>query len=345
MRLMNNEDRKRVFWLLQKYSSYTVWKTWGDAFQAFTNAWEYAVTKTSPKDQDEFIIGALKEFWDGCTSFDKGLALLKQGNRYIFKNSGNWRIFDTLNYASRVMNERDYDHEWMVNATEVKRLYGQLDDLGYGPGWVTERDNGDSAALNPENVFSTHTWPPKKDYAQFNFPSELADVPAPAAIIIDTGNEVPHDGVWEPEWPDPKEKKSIVVNIRSLLTPVIFTNVQKGCMNYLVAGTIAPTYQNGMNIQNMPVRWRLIWQDIRYKDGDIPTDEASYLRKSPPKVTPPTPPQTIRLRCEAGKQCPSEGYWFTPAKQDSRRHFKQHEVMPAFDGDYGATVWQWDEKQ
>ena len=52
-----------------------------------------------------------------------------------------------------------------------------------------------------------------------------------------------------------------------------------------------------------------------------------------------------RLRCEAGRPCPHEGFWFTPAKSDSRRFFKQGETMPAFTTDYGATIWQWDERQ
>jgi hypothetical protein len=53
----------------------------------------------------------------------------------------------------------------------------------------------------------------------------------------------------------------------------------------------------------------------------------------------------VRIRCEAGRPCPREGFWFTPAKAGSRRHFQQGEVMPAFTTDYGATLWQWDEQQ
>ncbi|MBP8191705.1 MAG: hypothetical protein KAX73_07745 [Aquabacterium sp.] len=52
-------------------------------------------------------------------------------------------------------------------------------------------------------------------------------------------------------------------------------------------------------------------------------------------------PGADRLRCDAGRPCPREGYWFTPAAQDSRRLFKLGEVMPSFDGDYGQTIWQW----
>lgn len=46
-------------------------------------------------------------------------------------------------------------------------------------------------------------------------------------------------------------------------------------------------------------------------------------------------------RCESGERCPREGWWFSPAAQDSRRLFKLGEVMPSVGGDYGQTIWQW----
>jgi hypothetical protein len=52
-----------------------------------------------------------------------------------------------------------------------------------------------------------------------------------------------------------------------------------------------------------------------------------------------------RLRCEAGQPCPREGWWSTPAKADSRQHFKQGDVMPDLKSDYGQTIWQWDAHQ
>jgi hypothetical protein len=52
-----------------------------------------------------------------------------------------------------------------------------------------------------------------------------------------------------------------------------------------------------------------------------------------------------RGRCEAGQRCPREGWWFTPAAQDSRRVFKLGEVMPSLKADYGHTIWQWDASQ
>ena len=51
-----------------------------------------------------------------------------------------------------------------------------------------------------------------------------------------------------------------------------------------------------------------------------------------------------RLRCLAGQPCPRAGFWFTPARADSRRRFALGEVMPDVGGSYGATIWQWDDR-
>ncbi|GAB3551309.1 hypothetical protein GCM10027343_35460 [Noviherbaspirillum agri] len=54
---------------------------------------------------------------------------------------------------------------------------------------------------------------------------------------------------------------------------------------------------------------------------------------------------SMALRAEGGQPCPQTGYWFTPAKLNSRRYFNEREIMPAFQVDYGATIWQWDSNQ
>jgi hypothetical protein len=56
-------------------------------------------------------------------------------------------------------------------------------------------------------------------------------------------------------------------------------------------------------------------------------------------------PQPLRLRTEAGQACVRSGFYFTPAKTNSRRHFNQGDTMPSVGGDYGSTIWQWDINQ
>lgn len=50
-------------------------------------------------------------------------------------------------------------------------------------------------------------------------------------------------------------------------------------------------------------------------------------------------------RLIAGEACTRSGFWLTPAKSSSRRYFKLGDVMPELGGDYGATIWQWDQNQ
>ncbi|MBH1987962.1 MAG: hypothetical protein I8H76_11625 [Burkholderiales bacterium] len=73
------------------------------------------------------------------------------------------------------------------------------------------------------------------------------------------------------------------------------------------------------------------WMGRFDEDSDWPCTDARTMQG--PLVGP--------LRCEAGQPCPRDGEWETPAQANSRRRFKQGEVMPSVEGDYGQTIWQW----
>jgi Domain of unknown function (DUF1911)/Domain of unknown function (DUF1910) len=82
--------------------------------------------------------------------------------------------------------------------------------------------------------------------------------------------------------------------------------------------------------------------DSSYRDlPHYPKDLVDYARQN---ALLPAEDQA-RSRVMSGEPCPRAGWWFTPAKSDSRRLFKQGESMPDLGSDYGATIWQWDEHQ
>ena len=84
--------------------------------------------------------------------------------------------------------------------------------------------------------------------------------------------------------------------------------------------------------------------DSSYRDHEFyPKDMADFGRahRQDPVADAGDASGGIRLRCEAGQPCPREGEWETPAQANSRRNFKQGEVMPSVGGDYGQTIWQW----
>jgi len=88
--------------------------------------------------------------------------------------------------------------------------------------------------------------------------------------------------------------------------------------------------------------------DTPFRDHMVyPKDLADWARAHNvlKAIAPEAGALPLRQRCLAGQPCPKAGYWMTPAKLDSRRMFKQGEVMPDLDSNYGATIWQWDEQE
>ncbi len=55
------------------------------------------------------------------------------------------------------------------------------------------------------------------------------------------------------------------------------------------------------------------------------------------------PKQTLRLA--GGETCKVAGFYFSPARENSRRYFRTGEALPVFDAHYGETIWQWDQDQ
>jgi len=87
--------------------------------------------------------------------------------------------------------------------------------------------------------------------------------------------------------------------------------------------------------------------DSSYRDHLVyPKDLVDFARENVPHSgTPPGDSSPQQGRCEAGQPCPRAGFWFTPAQAGSRRFFKAGEAMPSVGGDYGTTIWQWDQNQ
>lgn len=89
--------------------------------------------------------------------------------------------------------------------------------------------------------------------------------------------------------------------------------------------------------------------DVSFREHiTYPKDLVDYCRANLDLTKPALSANSIeatRLRAEAGQPCPREGFYFTPAKVNSRKFFKQGEIMPKVGGDYGATIWQWDGQQ
>jgi hypothetical protein len=89
--------------------------------------------------------------------------------------------------------------------------------------------------------------------------------------------------------------------------------------------------------------------DTTFRDHIVyPKDLADWARehKVLDLVKPKAGAGALVLRADAGRPCPQTGYWFTTAKQRSRKAFKAGEKMPVIkDSPWGATIWYWDDEQ
>lgn len=85
--------------------------------------------------------------------------------------------------------------------------------------------------------------------------------------------------------------------------------------------------------------------DIRTYSPVTKARDTTWYAVFPLEQVAPDPDQRIRRNVPADQPCPETGYWFTPAKPDSRRKFQQGDIFPNHATAYGATLWQWSPDQ
>ena len=371
---MTEEERRKVFWLLKKYSSYTGWNELAQAYYAFADAWMEAMRLADFEDDEveEWHNGHAKHILNGSIAFETGLALLKRGERTVFLR-GHDRSFTAwgelaqgayqLNFIKKIMDPEEYIFDWMKNQDEVIAANESLQDIRFGQESVLERMGKNVAPKAPWNALAT-LHPvyqlPMHDPKHMNFPETLAPVPIGSTITVETDSKVSFYGIYEPEWGEMASTKTgLLGKLKTTFTgqeksipskPTLvgpddeFPPPQRrehiGCMNYLLAGTSAPFYKDEEHGPVLPVTWRLIWKDTRYLDGTIPAEEGEYLAPVSTNADREAG-QVSQSNVPAGQPCPEAGWWFTPAQASSRRYFKQGETMPSLGSDYGQTFWQW----
>lgn len=354
---MNHDERRKVFWLLKKYSSYAAWQFLADAYYGFAAAWMRAMHLADKSDVDDFNVNATKYIMSGRIAFEKGLLRLQTGDRSVWRRSQERNLAAwgwlaqaayQLSFVAKIMDPAEYVFDWMKNKNDVVAANDKLQDARFSQEVVLERMDGQPAPLACWNALTLYHLVygiPMHDPKHLNFPVHLAEVPQATMVTVGSDLMVPFDGIYEPVFGKEGEvsDSGLLEKIKSLVA-VKFDGSEGssygsvGCMNYLLAHSKAPRYRKEELGQSVAVTWRLIWKDERYLDGVIPDEEKEYLQPIEERAR-------EVMRCDANGPCPRAGYWFTPAQSGSRRYFKDGEIMPSFNSTYGLTIWQWDENQ
>lgn len=144
-----------------------------------------------------------------------------------------------------------------------------------------------------------------------------------------------------PSWPIYRLNPAVRVATDEAVkvTGVYLPDADDSCAQFFCAGhhataaSVGYDPETGQNIDEVGTVWTLV-ERVADNGESVPGDEASSGAG-----------ERRRPNVPAGQPCPEAGWWFTPAKADSRHYFRQGEVMPALGGDYGDTYWQWSPDQ
>ena len=333
--MQDDATRRKVFWLLKRLTSYTLWEKKRDAWEIFAKAFEDAV-KTWPKDQPEQMeADNLVRIYDILNLYNKGLPELAKGHRFVWRENQALLLanhgYGTLsrcfyrdpNYWERSMQLAPYPPK--VEALNKLMLASEYKG-DFAPLEIPDLPHRAAYWRYPDKLVDPDAY--KYEFYDLPYPilpEPLPKVPDGTDTFIQSGQTVPIDGIWEPV----KIKQDKVLGIISVGKKTISNN---GCFNYFVRETKAPKLRGDYNkvtsrYDNISTHWRLLWEDTRYKDGIIP-DESEYFLEAKPTVVSPdlttTPPADVRT----GELCPASGLWAAKGYNSPPIQILEGRVMP-----------------
>jgi hypothetical protein len=319
-------DRQALFWWLKRNTSYTaiehnarLWAEFAAEFETWLRSQdsppaEYATT--------------YKYILDSQLCYERGLKRLRQGDRGVWnrRSSEGWLAKVNTGLVGRRM-------EWDGAPIEYHESFGEPGSMirayyrAHGSAMACSH-RGTYLGLAPYKGMIFLSINARPLLSKLSFDTTL---PEPRwDVSFAPGKRAPKDGIYEMVNEDGHIVGGLQFFIRSEEAPP---------EDSLEFGPAADDQRTNAFF------WRLLWEDTRYKDGTIPDEEALYPLPEQSNSAPAPTPDLSRLRCEGGQACPRDGFWFTPARTGSRRHFAQGELMPDLKSDYGTTIWQWDEAQ
>jgi hypothetical protein len=322
----DERDRRALFWWLKRNTSYTAVKHNADLWSTF--AADFEKWLRSQDNPPEEHVTTYKYILDDLLNYERGLKRLRQGDRSVWRRGSSEGWLDKVNTGL-------VDRRMELSGPPAE----YFEQFGIPVSLVRAYFRAHEAAMACSH---RATYGAMQPYQGMIFPS-IAARPLLLALPFDTALPEPRwDVSFEPGKAAPKDGIYEMVNREGHIV---------GGMAFFIKGQKAPQDEalefgpGAPDTRTSDFLWRLLWEDTRYKDGSVPPEEALYPLPEQSVSVAATARDPQRARCEAGQPCPREGWWFTPAKAGSRRRFEQGEVMPDFHGDWGRTVWQWDEQQ
>ena len=353
--------RDKVFYLLKKYTShnylsviYKLEKEFVDAFEQQLRHPPHSVqqlTEQSLKNREKELLTFL-----GDLNYDeKGLKDLlhtkfkKEAYELFFQGDIQGQIFgrysdenglvDNVFYQNLGLGQyyaildENHDHtKYILKLLIASDMTFCISNTLYTGEYVIPKEDRIYDKWSYESLFSKLNWPVCKQIVEPISP--CPDYNDNSKDKIHSGEEIQITGIYEPWFDEPVYKK---------LTNDPEYNVYVGCPNYFLEGSEATQYKLEGTDDWYDVKWHLIWEDNRYLDGTLPEEELAYTfdldSKAPVNIS---ENNHEKLSIPAREKVPQAGYWYTTAKETSRQYFKQGDIFPDVESDWGDVYWYFD---
>lgn len=367
MYIIDNKTRDQAFYLIKKYTSYRHLDVIYKLEKEFVDAFEKQL-RHPPKSLQQITQLSLKnrekEFLTFLNDLDyeeKGLKELlttnfkKEAYELFFQGDIQGQIFgrygdenglaDNSFYQNLGLGQyygniyENHDHsEYILKLLIASEMTFATTNTLYTGEYVIPKEDKIYDKWSYECLFSHQNWPLCKQIFEPMIPCPKYNEIEQGQIL--SGQEVQVSGVYEPWFDQPIYQK---------LTSDYQYNPYVGCPNYFLEGFKTTQYKLEGTDDWYDVKWRLIWEDTRYLDGIISEEEKAYVFDVINLDNPTTQAEKItteeKLSVVAGKVCPKTGYWITIAKENSRQYFKQGDIFPNFESDWGDVYWQFDAEE
>jgi hypothetical protein len=328
------DARRKVFWLLKRLTSYTLWQRKCRGWEAFVEAYEDAIKHWTPEEVAYLGVDLLPLAYDALARYKEGLESLARGYRFV------WRAGQPLYEAHHMTGTvfaNFYGHpDYWERGTQLQPFPEHIERLQKL--MLAGRFHGDRSPLeiSAHAAYRVAHWSSPRGLLDLTayeqgfyslpypvFPSDLPDPPAGNdAMVVSTGDSIPVDGIWEP----------VTASKEQLLGLISTGNVQYagwGCFNYFVEGVCAPRIGKfndaTKRVDQLETLWRLVWADDRYTDG-IVGDESEYFLT--PRPTAELAPAADPGEAMTNSICPASGWWEAVGYQRPAVHIAAGAVMP-----------------
>lgn len=354
-----DEERPILFRWLKQQSSYTIWRQIGAYMDSWVDEAKRIAQLTADPISGEMALNEseLRLLIQCRAAFVDALATLKAGDQAVFKWLG-WGTghgyFCEAGRAIDVWNTKlaRIEEGLALADTEYwptfKRYFDALVLAWSNGGYALESRHTDVPAPLDDMRWLRGTYEvfdgdeaakPHPSYEQVRQrAASLPPVPTPhEETLIKTGDAIPCFGIWEPV------KLSVTRGFAGLFQKPLAPSDGKfeldGCMNYLHAGSPAPTIgyaEDNSRGEGRATVWRLLWRDERYKDGQIPDEEMNYVFASPPDQVAARAPADHAVSdlvvAPSGTPAPCDGVWAAKETLGVRVRVARHAPLPQLDG-------------